>query len=301
MRYQRTIRNMVSTKGIGLHTGCNVRLKLIPAPENTGIVFTRKDLNYESVKGTLNFVSDTSFSTNIKRNGASVKTVEHLMAALASLGIDNLFVELDGPEVPALDGSAVKFVDLILAGGIKRQSKKAPCLKITKPIVVEEGHSRIQAFPYQGMKITCSIGFNHPVVKKQSMEIDIHEESFTSEIAPAKTFGFLKDVERLRANGLAQGGTLENSIVLDDTRIINRKSLTFEDEFVRHKILDMVGDLSMLGMPIHAHFVADKPGHTSNNKMLKEILLRKDAWELVTEPVKIQRQPQAKAYYDQRI
>jgi UDP-3-O-[3-hydroxymyristoyl] N-acetylglucosamine deacetylase len=289
MRHQRTIKRKVTTKGIGLHSGKETELKLTPASEDTGIVFTRydKDRGRSScMNAFVSTVSDTRLSTNLACNNIEVRTVEHLLAALSGLGIDNVYIELTGPEVPILDGSALDFTALIIRAGIEKQSRRVSCIRITKPISISDDYSSISVYPYEGRKITCSIEYDHPLIRHESMSIDITEENFVKEIAPAKTFGFLKEVEILRAHGLARGGTLHNSIVLDEGDIINKNIVTFEDEFVRHKILDIVGDSSLLGMPIYGHIVAYRPGHTMNVRFLKEILDHLDSWEIITETEK---------------
>lgn len=283
MRYQRTIKREVTTKGIGLHSGIDAVLKLVPAPEDTGVVFVRKDSELARMSAFVNAVSDTRLSTNLTYNTVEARTVEHLLATLSGLGIDNVFIELDGPEVPILDGSALEYVAMITRAGIEKQSRRVSCVRITKPISVSERHSHITIFPYEGRKITCSIDYDHPLIKHQTMSIDITEENFVREIASAKTYGFLREVEFLRARGLARGGTLYNSIVLDEEGIINKNIVTFKDEFVRHKILDIVGDSSLLGMPIYGHIVAHRAGHSINIKFLNEILNNLDLWEILTE------------------
>ena len=284
MRYQRTIKRIVSTKGVGLHSGGEVNMKIVPAPEDTGVVFIRRDIGCKGMSANISSVVDTRLSTNLRSNGIEVKTVEHLLASLSGLGLDNIYVELDGPEVPIMDGSALLFIDMIIEAGIEIQSKKIPYLKITKPIIIKNGSSHIGIFPYEGRRVSCSIQYDHPMLGFQSMGIDITEENFVQEIAPAKTFGFLKDVEMMRANGLAIGGSLENAIVLDEDGIINTNMVTFTDEFVRHKILDIMGDLSIVGIPIYGHIVADRPGHSANIRLVEEIYRNMDSWEILTEP-----------------
>lgn len=284
MRYQRTIKRIVSTKGVGLHSGRKVTMKLVPAPENTGVVFIRRDLGCKGMNVNISSVVDTRLSTNLRSNRVEVKTVEHLLASLSGLGLDNIYIELDGPEVPIMDGSALMFIDMIIEAGIEIQSKKVPYLRITKPIIIKNRSSHIGIFPYEGRRVSCSIYYEHPELGLQSMGIDINEENFVQEIAPAKTFGFLKDVEMMHANGLAIGGSLENAIVLDEDGIINSNMVTFTDEFVRHKILDIIGDISIVGIPIYGHIVADRPGHSANIRLVEEIYRNIDCWEILTGP-----------------
>jgi UDP-3-O-[3-hydroxymyristoyl] N-acetylglucosamine deacetylase len=282
MRLQRTVKQEVSFEGIGLHTGRNSSVCLKPAPRDTGILFVRKDKD-SLIKASVNAVTDTAFATTIGYNGAKIRTVEHILAALAGLGIDNTFIEVNGPEIPILDGSSVGLTHLILEAGIAKQSKKRPFIRITTPILLSDGHAEIAALPYEGRRITYRIQFHHHFLGEQKLSIDLTEENFVVEIAPARTFGFLKDVEYLKANGFARGGSFDNAIILGDKGIMNSTALRFKDEFVRHKILDLIGDLSLLGFPIHGHIIANKSGHTTNLKFLKKLLSCPEYWELESE------------------
>jgi len=285
MRLQRTIKEEIQIKGLGLHTGREVSLCLRPAPRDTGIIFVRKDRNNTEIKAHVSSVIDTAFATSIGFDGVRVGTVEHIMAALAGLGIDNVYIELNGPEVPIMDGSAFIFTQLILQAGIAKQGKKVSCLRITKPIMLTERHCQIAVAPYEGLKITCSVHYNHPVFGEQKLGVDINEANFIKDLAPARTFGFLKDVETLKDRGLAKGGSLDNAIVIGNDNILNKGGLRFKDEFVRHKILDAVGDFALLGFPIYGHIMADKSGHSLNIKFLRKLLSFVDCWEIVSEPV----------------
>lgn len=287
MRLQRTLQQEVSFEGIGLHTGRHSSVCLKPAPRDTGILFNRKDKN-SIIKASVTAVTDTAFATTIGYNGAKIRTVEHILAALAGLGIDNAYIEVTGPEIPILDGSSIGLTDLILSGGIAKQSKKRPFIRITHPIVLSDGNAEIAVLPFEGRRITYRIQFHHHILSEQKLSIDLTEESFVMEIAPARTFGFLKDVEYLKANGFARGGSFDNAIILGDHGILNSTVLRFKDEFVRHKILDLIGDLSLLGFPIHGHIIANKSGHTTNLKFLKKLLSCPDHWELESE---LSRQP----------
>jgi len=287
MRLQRTVKQEVSFEGIGLHTGRHSSVCLKPAPRDTGILFVRKDKD-SLIKASVNAVTDTAFATTIGYNGAKIRTVEHILSALAGLGIDNTFIEVNGPEIPILDGSSVGLTHLILTGGIAKQSKKRPFIRITHPIVLSDGHAEVAALPFEGRRITYRIQFHHHFLGEQKLSIDLTEESFVVEIAPARTFGFLKDVEYLKANGFARGGSFDNAIILGDKGIMNSTALRFKDEFVRHKILDLIGDLSLLGFPIHGHIIANKSGHTTNLKFLKKLLSCPEYWELESE---LSRQP----------
>jgi len=282
MRLQRTLKHEVSFEGIGLHTGRYSKVCLKPAPRDTGILFIRTDKNV-IIKASVNSVTDTAFSTTLGYNGAKIRTVEHLLAALGGIGIDNVIIEVNGPEIPILDGSSMELISIILKGGIAKQGKKRPYIQITNPIVLTDGHAEIMALPYNGRHITYMIHFNHHFLGEQKLSLEITEESFAAEIAPARTFGFLKDVEYLRSNGFAKGGSFENTVVLGETGILNSSGLRFKDEFVRHKILDLIGDFSLSGFPIYGHIIANKSGHTSNLKFVKKLLSHPDCCELVSE------------------
>ena len=285
MRYQNTFKNEVLIRGIGLHSGRTINMRLKPAPRDTGIVFVRKDKKSVEVNASVNSVADTTFATNLAFDGARVGTVEHLLSALAGLNIDNLCVELDGPEVPIMDGSALYFTHKILEVGIARQAKKVSCIRILKPIVITEGHCQIAVVPYEGTKISCSVNYNHPLFEEQKLSIDVTGINFIKEIAPARTFGFLRDVRMLRLNGLAKGGSLDNAIVVGENGVLNKGELRFKDEFVRHKILDIIGDFSLLGYPVYGHIIAHRPGHSLNVKFLRKLLLSADSWEIISDPV----------------
>jgi UDP-3-O-[3-hydroxymyristoyl] N-acetylglucosamine deacetylase len=286
MRFQNTIKQEICVNGIGLHSGRLIHMRLKPAPRDTGIVFIRSDRNNLQIRAGIEHVADTTFATNLRSNGARIGTVEHLLAALAGLKVDNLYVELDGPEVPVMDGSAFYFTQKIITeGDVARQAKRIACIRILKPVVVTEGIRQIGVFPYEGMRVTCRVNYNHPSFREQKLSIDVTESNFIKEIAPARTFGFLKDVRMLRSRGLAKGGSLNNAIVVGDNGVINKGELRFENEFVRHKILDIMGDFSLLGQTIYGHIVANKPGHTLNIKLLKKILSFQDAWEIMSVPV----------------
>lgn len=285
MRYQNTFKSEVLIRGIGLHSGRTINMRLKPAPRDTGIVFVRKDKKSVEVNASVNSVADTTFATNLAFDGARVGTVEHLLSALAGLNIDNLCVELDGPEVPIMDGSALYFTHKILEVGIAKQAKKVSCIRILKPIVITEGHCQIAVVPYEGTKISCSVNYNHPLFEEQKLSIDVTGINFIKEIAPARTFGFLRDVRMLRLNGFAKGGSLDNAIVVGENGVLNKGELRFKDEFVRHKILDIIGDFSLLGYPVYGHIIAHRPGHSLNVKFLRKLLLSADSWEIISDPV----------------
>ncbi len=289
MRLQRTIKKETSFSGIGLHTGRYATVKLKPAPRDTGIIFYRIDKG-AIIKANISSVIDTAFATTIGFEGVKIKTVEHLLAAAAGMGIDNLLIEVDGPEIPILDGSAAGLVGIILEAGIAKQGKKISVIKIIKPIVYEDAHSRVVALPYDGMRISYYINFSHHLLGRQELTIDITEENFIKEIAPARTFGFLRDVEKLRANGLAKGGSLDNAVVVGDDGILNASGLRFNDEFVRHKIMDTIGDMSLIGFPVQGHLMLEKAGHTANLKFLKRLLHSVDCYSFHAEVDHLTRQ-----------
>src|SRR5262244_848750 len=287
MNAQRTLRRPVSCSGIGLHSGNKVTLSLKPAPADFGIRFQRSDLGGLEVPATVTHLGGIQLATGLTREAVSVETVEHLLAALTALGIDNVIVELNSPEVPIMDGSAAPFVYLILnEAGVKRLSAPKRFLKILRPISLSQGDKRIALYPSDHFKVTYSISFDHPLLRHQSRTLRITEESFVEEVAPARTFTFLKDVEMMRQNGLALGGSLENAIVLGETGILNN-ALRFEDEFVRHKILDAIGDLALVGYPVIGHLVAHRAGHALHTEFAAKILEDTHAWRLVPTPFEV--------------
>lgn len=282
MRSQRTIKNEVSFEGIGLHTGRYSKVTLKPASRDAGITFIRTDKT-TVIKTSVGSVIDTAFATTIGNNGVKIRTVEHILSALAGLGIDNIYIEVNGPEIPVLDGSSTELISIILKAGIAKQGKKRPFLRITRPFIFEDNHSSITALPYNGTRITYSIFYNHYGFGEQKLSLDITEESFIREIASARTFGFLKDIEYLRTNGFAKGGSLKNAVILGENGILNSSGLRFKDEFVRHKILDSIGDFSLIGFPIYGHIIAHRSGHSANIRFLKKLLSTPDAWDIMTE------------------
>jgi len=281
MPFQKTIKSEISVSGVGIHTGKKINIRLIPAKRDTGIIFYRIDRGLP-IKAKLPFVIDTSLATTIGIDGVKIRTVEHLLASLYVFGITNIIIEIDGSEIPVMDGSAIDFAKTILKTGIAKQGKTIPSLKITKPIFYEEARSKIIAKPYKGFKITYKIFYEHPLILEQSLSIEINEQNFLSDIAPARTFGFLKDIQYLLQNGFARGGSLENALVLDEKGVLGGK-LRFRDEFVRHKILDAIGDLSLLGYPVKGHFIIEKGGHTAHVNFLKH-LIESGCYELEEEP-----------------
>lgn len=280
MRNQRTIKREVVFTGTGLHTGKKVYVKLRPASRNSGIVFYRKDKDV-SIKASLSNISDTAFATTLSYGNAKIKTVEHFLAATSGLGIDNLTVEVSGPEMPALDGSATGFVEMLLNAGIAKQGEQATYIKITKPLIYEDAHSKIMCLPYEGRRFSYHIDFDHHIIQQQSLTVNIDEKSFAVEIAPARTFGFLRDVEHLKAKGLALGGSLDNAVVIGEQGILNPSGLRFEDEFVRHKVLDALGDFALAGHPILGHFILVKSGHAANTRFLRDLLDTPECYKII--------------------
>jgi len=284
MNPQRTLRRSVSCTGIGLHSGNKVSLSLRPAPADYGIRFQRSDLGGLEIPATVTHLGGIQYQTGLTREAVSVETVEHLLAALTALGIDNAVVDLNHPEVPIMDGSAAPWVYLILnEAGVKRLQSPRRFLKVLRPISLTQGDKRIALYPSEHFKVTYSISFDHPLLRHQTRTMRITEESFVEDIAPARTFGFLKEVEMLRQRGLALGGSLDNAIVLGETGVLNN-ALRFDDEFVRHKILDVIGDLSLVGYPVLGHLVAHRGGHALHTAFAAKILEEADAWRLVEAP-----------------
>lgn len=279
---QRTPNKLIQATGVGLHSGEKVLLTLHPAPVNTGIVFRRTDLDpVVEVKATYENVCDTMLCTSLQHNGVKVATVEHLMSALAGLGIDNAYIDVNAPEIPIMDGSAAPFVFLIQSAGIREQSAKKRYIRILKPVRVEDEDKFVQFLPHEGYRISFTIDFDHPVFnsKPQMAEFDFSATSYIKQVSRARTFGFLSDYEKLRKVGLVNGGSLDNAIVVDDYRIVNEDGLRFEDEFVKHKVLDAVGDLYLLGSGLIGAFEGYKSGHGLNNKLLRALMQQEDAWE----------------------
>ncbi|MFQ5543869.1 MAG: UDP-3-O-acyl-N-acetylglucosamine deacetylase [Nitrospiria bacterium] len=277
-----TIQNEVSCRGVGLHSGKMTSLKFVPGNEGEGIVFIRRDLGGVRVPASSEHVISTRLSTIIGSNGASVQTTEHLLGAVFALNIDNLVIEIDGPEVPAMDGSAAPFVVLLLKSGLALQERKRSFIEILKPMTVSEGGKEVSIHPASSFEILYHISFDHPLVLEQTYHYWHSQEAFIREIASARTFAFFKDVSFLRSQGFAQGGSLDNTVVLDDENVLNEQGLRFPDEFVRHKILDLMGDFSLLGMPVLGKVEAFCSGHDLHYKLVKRILRDKKAWRVVS-------------------
>ena len=286
MTKQRTLKNTIYTSGVGLHTGKKIRLTLKPAPVDSGIVFRRIDLTPEvEIKATAINVGETTLSTCLISGDVRVSTIEHLMSAFAGLGIDNAIVELDAPEIPIMDGSASPFVFLLQSAGIQEQGALKRFVRIKKEVILRDGDKFATFLPFEpGFKVSFSIAFDHPVFKGRGLEteMDFSSQSFVRDISRARTFGFMHEIEYLRSKGLAQGASMDNAIVVDEYRILNEDGLRFDDEFVKHKVLDAIGDLYLLGHSIIGEYRAHKSGHSLNNRVLRQLMAQPDAWEFVT-------------------
>lgn len=282
---QRTLKNTIRATGVGLHSGEKVYLTLRPAPVETGIVFRRTDLEpMVEIKASAENVGETMLSTTLVKDGVRVATVEHLLSAMAGLGIDNCFVELSASEVPIMDGSAGPFVFLLQSAGIAEQESAKRFIRIKREVTVEDGDKKATFLPFEGFKVSFGIDFDHPVFKgrAQTATVDFSSTSFVKEVSRARTFGFMRDIEKLRAMNLALGGSVDNAIVVDDYKILNEDGLRYEDEFVKHKVLDAIGDLYLLGNSLIGEFRGEKSGHDLNNKLLRKLRAEVDAWEVVT-------------------
>ena len=279
---QRTIGKKVKIRGVGLHTGKHSEVCFHPAPHDTGLKFRRTDRMDSSVYETVQVQSvfNTHRATSLGKKNA-VSTVEHCLASIAALGIDNLYIDINGPEMPILDGSSIGFFNLLKSARVITQQQLKRFIYVTKPVTFLQEDKKAEVMPYNGLRITITIDFPHPCIGQQTIDLDIHENSFYKELASARTFGFLKDVEYLRSQGLIQGGSLDNAIVLDETKVLNNKSLLFKDEFVRHKCLDALGDLTTLGMPLLGHLILYKSGHYVLNGLVNKLLSSKENFRYV--------------------
>ena len=282
---QRTLKTTIRATGVGLHTGDKVYLTLRPAPVDTGIVFRRVDLDpIVEIDAKPENVGDTTLSTCVVKDGVRISTVEHLLSAMAGLGLDNAYIDVSAPEVPIMDGSASPFVFLLQSAGVTEQNAPKKFIKIKKKVTVEDGDKKATFEPFDGFKVAFTIDFDHPVFKKSSQTsvIDFSTTSFVKEVSRARTFGFMKDIEFLRANNLALGGSQDNAIVMDDYRVLNEDGLRYDDEFVKHKILDAIGDLFLLGHSLIGSFTGYKSGHALNNQLIRTLMADESTWELAT-------------------
>jgi UDP-3-O-[3-hydroxymyristoyl] N-acetylglucosamine deacetylase len=293
---QRTLKNVIRATGVGLHTGNKVYMTLRPAAVDTGIIFRRVDLEVPTeIPARSEYVGDARLSTTLVKDNVRISTVEHLLSAMAGLGIDNAYIDLSAAEVPIMDGSAGPFVFLIQSAGIEEQNRSKRFIRIKRPVHIQDGEKWVRFDPYDGFKVSFTIDFDHPAFKESHQEatVDFSTTSFVKEVSRARTFGFMRDIERLRENNLALGGSLDNAIVVDDYRVLNEDGLRYEDEFVKHKILDAVGDLYLLGHSLIGSFSGYKSGHALNNQLLRTLIADLRAWDVVTFEDEHQQAPQA--------
>lgn len=280
--YQSTISKAVHGHGIGLHSGSNINMTLKPAEANSGIRFVRTDVaGHNPVPAYMNRVTDTTMATTISEGDVSVATTEHLLAAINGLSIDNIIIEVNGPEIPIMDGSSRPFVDLLRKAGVRQQKSYRRLVKITREISFRDGDRHISIFPYDGFKITAEINFLHDTIKRQVYSLSVSPPNFVKEVSRARTFGFLEDVKKLQDNGLALGASLDNAVGMDSNGVLNKEGLRYENEFVRHKIIDIIGDMTLLGCPVLGHIVAYKSGHSQHLKLMETIASSPEAWEFV--------------------
>lgn len=283
MRFQQTIGSSVSCSGVGLHSGQPVTLTLRPAPPNTGIVFVYRNVSGETLlPAAVSNKVPTELCTAISVNGHQVKTIEHLLAALVGMEIDNVYAEVDAGEIPVLDGSASPFVRLIRTAGVISQTRRQSYVKIMQPIEVVDGARRVRIEPSSTPRITYSIHYDHPLIQTQSYSYTCSATAFEQEIATARTFGFLQEVQALWSRGLGKGGTLDNTVILSEEGVVNQSGLRFPNEFVRHKVLDLIGDIALLGFPFIGHIVAERSGHAMHTRLVEQILAQRDKWVLIT-------------------
>ena len=281
MDFQHTLASPATIAGIGLHTGVEVRVRLLPAPANTGIVFRRTDLEGFRIEAQSRHVARVSYATSLMKKGVLISTTEHLLSALAGMGVDNAIVEIDNLELPIMDGSALPFVRLIVNAGLRRQRARQTFVKVLKTLEVVEPARRIAVYPSQTPRITYRIAFPHPLIGEQKLEFCPGSPDYETTIAPARTFGFFEEVDMLRKSGLVRGGSLENAVVLSHDGVLNPDGLRFPDEFCRHKILDLIGDLALLGHPLIGHVVAERAGHAMHAQLVARLLKEKGSWTFV--------------------
>jgi UDP-3-O-[3-hydroxymyristoyl] N-acetylglucosamine deacetylase len=291
---QNTLASPATVCGIGLHTGARVHLRLTGAPANTGIVFRRIDLEGFTIEARAKNVARVSYATSLMKKGVLISTTEHLLSALTASGVDNALIDIDNLEVPIIDGSALPFWRAIQQAGLKQQRARRTYVKVLRPIEVVEGNRKVSVFPAEQLRITCRITFSHPLIGEQSMNFVPQDGGYEAEIAPARTFGFVEEAERLRSSGLIRGGSLENAVVLTREGVMNPEGLRFPDEFCRHKILDLMGDLALLGHPLIGHVVAERAGHAMHYALVSRLLRDKNAWILVDDDEVERRGPLAR-------
>ena len=280
--FQQTISASVEASGIGLHSAAPVRIRLLPAPANSGIVFRRTDLDNFEIPASWKYIARVSYATSLMRRGVLISTTEHILSALLSMGVDNAVVEINSLELPILDGSCAPFVELLKQAGLRRQRAHRAYLRLLRPVAVADGSKRIAVFPADRFRITSSVDFPHPLVGSQSLEMDLTPETFEREIAPARTFGFLDELPQMRNMGLIRGGSLANALVFTRDSVMNVEGLRFPDECCRHKILDLIGDLALIGHPLRAHVVAERAGHAMHTALVLKLVRDRSLWELVS-------------------
>ena len=278
---QTTISRTVSVSGTGLHTGASVNITLKPAPENTGYIFVRTDLDNFEIPASVEYISHCSYATTLMRRGVVLSTCEHLLSALSGSGVDNCFIEIDSIELPIMDGSSEDFIGLIEEAGVTEQDAPRRYFRVLKPVKIKEGDRRMSIEPSDKFEIECVIDFRHPFINKQGLHFVAANGSFRREIASARTFGFTHEIEMLRKANLARGGSLDNAIVLTPEGMLNETPLRFDDEFVRHKILDIIGDLALLGMPVQGRVIAEKSGHSVHAQLMSKLLKTEGAWKII--------------------
>lgn len=282
MRFETTIQRSVETAGIGLHSGAAVRMRLRPAPPSTGIVFLRTDLDNFAIAASWKNVARVSYATSLMRQGVLISTTEHLLSVLYSMGIDNVFVEIDNLEVPILDGSGQPFVDLLREAGLKTYRRRKRYLRIRRPVLIEAAGKRITILPAERFALTCEIEFDHPLVGRQSIDLEVTPERYASDIAPARTFGFERDLDQLRNMGLIRGASLENAVCFNSHRVLNPSGLRFPDECCRHKALDLIGDLALIGRPLLGHVIAERAGHAMHVALVAKIMSDPGLYEILS-------------------
>jgi UDP-3-O-[3-hydroxymyristoyl] N-acetylglucosamine deacetylase len=282
MDHQHTIARPIEVSGIGLHSAVAVKIRLLPAPANRGVVFRRTDLDNFEIPASWKYIARVSYATSLMRRGVLISTTEHMLSALVGLGIDNVIIEISSLELPILDGSCATFVQLLKRAGKRVQRPLRTYMKILRPIEVVEGRKRIAIFPDSGFRISSSVDFPHPLVGRQSMEIDLTEDNYTREISPARTFGFVDELPQMKNMGLIRGGSLENAVVFSRDSVMNAEGLRFPDECCRHKILDLIGDLALIGYPLRAHVVAERAGHAMHTALVLKLVKDRSLWQLTS-------------------
>jgi UDP-3-O-[3-hydroxymyristoyl] N-acetylglucosamine deacetylase len=282
LRFETTVQRAAGATGVGLHSGVAVSIRILPAPVSTGIVFLRTDLDNFAIPASWRNVARVSYATSLMRQGVLISTTEHLLSVFYSMGIDNAFVEIDNLEVPILDGSGMPFVDLIESAGIRHYRRKRRYLRIRRPVSVEDRGKRISILPDESFRLTCEIRFDHPMVGRQSVEMEVTPERYAAEIAPARTFGFEYELDQMRDMGLIRGATLDNAVCFDRTGVLNREGLRFADECCRHKALDLIGDLALIGKPLLGHVIAERAGHAMHAALVARIMSDPSLYEILT-------------------